>query len=265
MAARAARLQVSWLGFPGPTATPSIDARISDPAVDPEDSPSREKERVIRLPQGYHCYQPPTNAPAVAQAPFTQTGHITFGCFNNAFKVSPTVTGLWGRILEAIPSSRLLLKARAFEDPATREHIHKGIIGTRLIDPERIAFLPRSPALTDHLKAYHRVDLALDTFPYAGTTTTCEALWMGVPTLTLTGPSPPSRVGLSLLCQLDLEPFAAPSPEAYVQTACSFARNPQLLSRLRSVLRARMQKTPLMDQAAFARAFEGGLLEGLPQ
>ena len=265
MAARAALKQISWLGFPGPTATPSIDARISDSTVDPEDSPSRQQERIIRLPQGYHCYQPPANAPPVAEAPLTENGFITFGSFNNAAKVSPAVARLWGRILEATPRSRLLLKARAFEDSATRDHIRKGIIGKRPIDPKRITFLPRSPALTEHLKVYERLDLALDTFPYAGTTTTCEALWMGVPTLTLTGPSPPSRVGLSLLRQVNLETFATSSPEAYVQTACALAKKPAFLSRIRSVLRARMQKTPLMDQAAFTRAFENGLLETLGQ
>lgn len=260
-AARAAPLQLSWLGFPGTTGTPHIDGRLVDATVAHGSSESHACEPPIVLPDGFHCYRPSANAPAIAPLPFHRNGFLTFGSFNNAAKISPAVADLWGQLLETIPDSRLLLKARAFKDPDTRKRILHGILKDRPLSPERIRFLSRRPGLTEHLRDYHEVDLALDTYPYSGTTTTCEALWMGVPVVTLTGKSPQSRVTASLLHQARLSHFITGNPTALKHLVTRLAQRPDHLVRLRSSLRAHLQKTPLLDEAAFCRNFEETLCQ----
>jgi predicted O-linked N-acetylglucosamine transferase (SPINDLY family) len=250
-AARAAPLQLSWLGYPGSTSTPNIDGLIGDRSlVSPNDDPAN------LLPNGHHCYRPPSPSPPIKKDSVEGHKGPTLACFNNACKISPATAGLWGDILQAVPGSRLLLKARAFNDPAVAARIREWICKSSAIDPERIAFLPRSATIQEHLKTYHQVDLCLDTFPYNGTTTTCEALWMGVPTVSMKGRSPQSRVGASLLAQIGLMPFVVDSPKAYVETVTALLQRPSLLQNLRATLRSRMQETPLMNEAAFARKFE---------
>jgi predicted O-linked N-acetylglucosamine transferase (SPINDLY family) len=257
-AARAAPLQLSWLGYPGSTATPNIDGVMGDRSLAaPTDKPA------YLLPDGHHCYRPPSPSPPIKKdAPDGYTGP-TLACFNNACKITPATAGLWGRILRAVPDSRLLLKARAFNDPEVAARIREWIGKGMEIAPERIIFLPRSPSIHDHLKTYNQVDLCLDTFPYNGTTTTCEALWMGVPTVSLKGQPPQSRVGASLLRQVALMPFVVQTSQAYVETAAALLQRPSLLQNLRATLRSRMQKTPLMNEAAFARKVETCLTRNL--
>jgi len=250
LASRVATRQISWLGFPGSTGTMNIDGRLEDTEI------SLKGKRSIALPDGMHLYQAPSDAPSVQPLPFKRCGYFTFGSFNNAFKVSPAIAGLWGEILRSIPQSRLLLKARAYEDPAVCEKILGEICREGWIDPARILFRGRSTSLQKHLQAYGEVDLALDTWPYHGTTTTCEALWMGVPTLTLKGDREPSRVGPSLLHQVGLDPFIADSVAAYRAKSIALAAKPEILGSLRGGMRSRMRKSSLMDGPRFARAFE---------
>lgn len=262
-AARAAPLQLAWLGFPGSTHTPNIDFRCTDAVVDPPEDPARAPAATthpepppLRLPMGYHVYRPPQEAPPVAPSPCGRTGELTFACFNNAPKISPAMADLWGRLLVQCPRSRLLLKARAFNDPAVRERILSWILRDKKdLHPDRVRFLPRTVTFQEHLKAYHEADLALDTHPYSGTTTTCEALWMGVPSLTLTGGAPQSRVTASLLQHAGLPQFIARSPREFLLRAAAFTERPQHLASLRSSLRAHLQKTPLLNEAAFAEQF----------
>jgi predicted O-linked N-acetylglucosamine transferase (SPINDLY family) len=182
-------------------------------------------------------------------------GHITFGCFNNFAKVTDAMLEAWARILQRVPRARLALKNLATETPSIRRRLH-AFLGARGIGEERIRFLPHQPSALDHLRCYESVDIALDTFPYHGTTTTCEALWMGVPVVTLAGQTPVSRVGVSLLNNVNLAEFVAATPEQYVEIGVAAAADAGRLATLRASLRARMQGSPLMDAPRFARAVE---------
>lgn len=252
-AARAAPCQIAWLGYPAPTGTPNIDFRISDAVVSaPQaDPPEDTRPKLLRLESGYHCYMPPAEAPEIAAAPASKGSPFTFGCFNNAFKISPEIARAWGTLLRQNPGTRLLLKAKSFANPSVREQI------LAWIDPEpsvreRVSFRARDASLQDHLAAYNEVDLALDTYPYNGTTTTCEALWMGVPCLTLAGREPQSRVGASLLRQARLKHFVTTSSEEYLRLATLLAVEPERLKSYRSALRSHLSRTTLIDPTPIA-------------
>jgi protein O-GlcNAc transferase len=260
-AARAAPKQVSWLGFPGSTATPNIDYYIGDASlVSTEDNSHGEETRILELPDGFHCYKPPAEAPAIKSNSDKNQQVFTFGCFNNAFKISPDIAAIWGQLLKETPHSRLLLKARGFANPTLQQQIRQWICGNTL-DPLRIVFLDRTPSLVKHLDAYSQIDLALDTFPYNGTTTTCEALWMGVPTVSLSGDVPQSRVGTSLLKQAQLQHFAAKTPRAYIDIAKALHDNPDYLLRIRASLRSHLQKTSLLNATALCKPLEAALIQ----
>jgi predicted O-linked N-acetylglucosamine transferase (SPINDLY family) len=201
------------------------------------------------------CYQPPAEAPDVAPAPNAARAPFTFASFNNTPKLTREVISAWARILREAPGTRLLLKSRSLIDAATRarltaEFAGDGVGADRL---ELIGWL-RKPG--DHLRLYEKVDLALDPFPYNGTTTTCEALWMGVPVLTVAGRRHAGRVGVSLLAGLGLEEYVAADIDRYVARAVALAQAPAALNALRGTLRARMAASALCDGPRFARAVE---------
>ena len=252
-AARAAPCQIAWLGYPAPTGTPNIDFRISDAVVAPPQAPppGDDQAELLRLESGYHCYAPPPEAPPIAAAPVSTGAPFTFGCFNNAFKISPEIARVWGTLLQQNPATRLLLKAKSFANPSVRQQILTWIHPEPGVQ-ERVSFRARDASLREHLAAYNEVDLALDTYPYNGTTTTCEALWMGVPCLTLTGQVPQSRVGASLLQQAQLKHFVTTSSEQYIQLATLFATAPERLKSYRSALRSHLSQTALIDPAPIA-------------
>jgi len=252
-AERAAPFQIAWLGYPISSGTPNIDFRIADEISAPRKSDGAAEEQVVRLDTGYHCYLPPKASPAIQAGPVSLQQPFTFGCFNNAFKISPEIARIWGLILENNPNCQLLLKAKSFANGKVREQILNWIHKEPSVR-ERIEFRSRDESLIDHLNTYNRIDLALDTFPYSGTTTTCESLWMGVPCITLCGNPPQSRVGASLLNQAKLQHFITHSAEQYVQLASLLAAQPEKLKSYRSGLRSHLNKTPLRDPTKVGEA-----------
>ncbi|WP_237905596.1 hypothetical protein [Azospirillum brasilense] len=180
---------------------------------------------------------------------------MTFGSFNNAAKVTPEVVRVWSAILVHVPSARLILKSRAFGDAPTRERYLRQFAGNG-VDPGRVDLLPPMDVIDHHLQAYDRIDIGLDPFPYNGTTTTCEALWMGVPVVTLAGRHHVARVGASLLTQCGLAEFIAADEAGYIEAAVALAGDTGRLTTLRRGMRERMERSALSDHRGFAAAVE---------
>ncbi|WKZ12433.1 MAG: tetratricopeptide repeat protein [Gammaproteobacteria bacterium] len=255
-ARKPAPVQVTWLGYPGTTGLRAMDYRLTDAIADPPGESDRlHTEKLIRLPRGFLCYQTAQPLPEVAPPPCLAHGHVTFGSFNALLKVTPQVVRVWARILQQVPDSRLLLKSQGLTDPPTRVRLVRAFreLG---VDTDRVELLGVMPAREAHLGLYARVDIALDPFPYNGTTTTCEALWMGVPVITLCGNRHAGRVGASLLGQVGLAELVAADEAAYVGLAETLATDRQRLAVLRGTLRPRLQGSALMDLPGFTTALE---------
>jgi predicted O-linked N-acetylglucosamine transferase (SPINDLY family) len=254
-ARKPAPVQITWLGYAATTGIGAIDYRISDAIADPAGTETLTSETLIRLPSGFLCYRPPPDAPPVGVLPAFSAGHITFGSFNSLAKVNPAVIGLWKGILAAVPGSRLLIKAQAVVDPDTRAYC-LGRFVEQGIAPDRLDFVPSTQTLSEHLATYNRIDIALDPFPYNGTTTTCEALWMGVPVVTLAGDCHAGRVGASLLTRIGMDDMVARTSATYLAAAVNLASDPVRLSALRAGLRDRISASPLVDAVCFTRNLE---------
>lgn len=248
-ARKPAPVQVAYPGYPNTTGLGTIDYLITDADRDPPGAEALYTEALVRLPVSGQCYRPPDDAPPVGPLPMETAGHVTFGCLNKLEKVTPRMLGLWGRVLEALPAARLLVLA-ADEAAARRLFADHGIAGERL---EVTGRLPRG----QYMSLYNRIDVALDTFPYNGHTTTLDALWMGVPTVTLAGETHLSREGLAALRLVGLEAFVARTPDDYVETAVRIASDRAALAELRRCLRGRMSASPLCDSPALTRRLEG--------
>jgi len=259
-ALRPAPVQATWLGYPTTTGLPQMDYRISDPIVDRDADEALNIERLVRLPRSYFCFQPAQNAPAVAMLPALSEGAVTFGSFNNFAKVSDATLGLWSRVLLAVPGSRLVLKSRSLGNEEIRDRL-LARLSSLGVDPGRILAMSWEAQSSSHLATYHKVDIALDTFPYNGATTTCEALWMGVPVVTLSGSTHASRMGASILRASDLESFIARDEENYVETAARLAGDLPGLQNLREGLREKLLGSALMDHAGYTKSFESALEE----
>ncbi len=255
-ARKPAPIQVTYLGYPNTTGLSVMDYRFTDSYADPPGESDRwNTETLIRLPQGFLCYQPPAFAPPAAPLPARAAGPITFGSFNNLAKIRPEVIGLWAKILQALPDARLKIKNKSLRDALTRERIHE-LFAAAGIPPQRVELRGELPVIADHLALYGEIDIALDTFPYNGATTTCEALWMGVPVITLAGNAHAGCVGTSLLTHLGMSEFVAKDAEDYVRLALHWAHNRDALERLRAGLRERMAGSSLCDGKSFARQVE---------
>ena len=255
-ARKPAPVQVTWLGYPNTTGLEAIDYRLVDAVTDPVgEADAWASETLVRLEDGFLCYGALKDVPEPTAPPCLKTGTVTFGSFNNPAKVSAATLDVWATLLSRLPQARLLLKGKPFADAATRA-LFLARLGERGVAAERVELVAWLPGTTAHLALYHRVDIALDPFPYNGTTTTCEALWMGVPVVTLRGDRHAGRVGASLLTQIGLTDLIANSVEEYLEIAVALARNPERLSDLRRVLRPRMAASPLCDAPAFARKME---------
>ncbi len=260
-AARVAPVQMTYLGYPNTTGLDSVDWRITDAWADPPGTTeSLHSEELLRIAGGFLCFRPRPDSPEPAPPPLSTSadGGVTYGSFSLPAKISPATMRMWAEILRRVPRARLLLKGASFGDPATRAAYQRRLALSPLagLDVEICGPLPDE---RDHLAAYGRVDIALDTFPYGGTTTTCEALWMGVPVVTLAGRTHASRVGASLLTRLGEPSLIADSPAAYVHAAVTLAAAPQRLQALRSTLRERMRRSGITDGAEFARHFAQAL------
>ncbi|MBS3734274.1 MAG: tetratricopeptide repeat protein [Phycisphaerae bacterium] len=251
----AAPVQVTYLGYPDTTGIPAIDYRLTDERADPPGAEARHTESLMRLPRGFLCFSAPSDGPDVSDLPQHRNGYVTFASFNNNAKITPEVLSLWAHILHAVDGARLLLKFRGGGEPELARH-YRDMLSEAGVDCDRVDIIGTVASYADHLRLYHRADIALDTFPYHGTTTTCEALWMGVPVVTLIGDRHVSRVGLSILSSVGLERFAAADAEQYVATAVATAGDVDALATLRSSLRDRMAGSPLCDRDGFARDLE---------
>jgi predicted O-linked N-acetylglucosamine transferase (SPINDLY family) len=255
-ARKPAPVQVTWLGYPNTTGMPVIDYRLTDDIADPPGRADQYSiESLVRLPNGFLCYEPPEVAPDVAGLPVREAGRITFGSFNILPKMNASVIALWSQILNQVSGSCLLLKCRQLVDEPTRR-VYLDLFARHKISADRIKMLRQTPSTHEHLALYNKVDIALDPFPYNGTTTTCEALWMGVPVVTLEGGRHSARVGASILTRVGLAELITGSQAVYVTKAVALACDLERLTQLRSQLRRRMQTSPLCDAKIFARQVE---------
>lgn len=203
MARRPAPVQATWIGYPNSTGLRRVDYRLTDAVADPHDTQQTFVERLVRLPGCFLCYTPATDAPPVAPLPALTNGYVTFGSFNALAKITPEVMRVWAHILGAVPKSRLLLKSKPFACEAARQH-YQAVLREQGLDTRRVDLLPLAAANADHLATYGDMDISLDPWPYAGTTTTCESLFMGVPVITLRGRCHAHNVGASLLTAVGL-------------------------------------------------------------
>ncbi len=267
LARRLAPLQATYLGYPDTTGVPEIDVRIVDADTDPLPTPGnhdRATERLVRLPRCFLCYQAPADAPSAILPPSLENAEaaperpVTFASFNAAPKVNDRLLRLWARVLKASPGSRLLLKNRALASPKRCAEV-QAVFAAQGIEPARLALMGWHATASAHLSQYHLADIALDAFPYHGTTTTCEALWMGVPVVTLAGVAHVSRVGVSLLRAAGLSDLVASTEDEYVAIAARLASDVAALRAGREALRVRVSASPLCDGPAMARTFEDAL------
>ncbi|MDA8125562.1 MAG: tetratricopeptide repeat protein [Deltaproteobacteria bacterium] len=251
-----APVQVSYIGYPATTGLSALDFRLTDGWTDPPGQEAFHTETLVRLAGGFLCYQPPAEAPPPPdQAPVQKNGFITFGSFNYLPKVSPAVLDLWSAVLKAVPASRLCLKAKSFNDAPTRERYEQAF-AARGIGSDRLILKGYSAGLVEHLSAYGEIDIALDTFPYNGTTTTLEALWMGVPVLALQGTNHRSRVSWSILSRAGLTGLVAPSEEKYIALAQFLASDAERLTGLHRGLRTAVARSSLCDARGCAQSLE---------
>jgi protein O-GlcNAc transferase len=260
-AMKPAPVQASWLGYPGTSGLSAIDYRISDVYADPVAmSEHYYSETLYRLPSTTTCYLPPQPSPEVGKPPSLSQGHITFASFNNLTKVTPEVRILWAQILLATPDSRLLLKCKSLADMKMRKRLADEFSGYG-ITSERLILEAWDASSFEHLDRYNQVDIGLDPFPYNGVTTSFEALWMGVPVVSMTGNSYTSRMGVSILSNLGLTDLIADSLEDYVTISTRLAKDFERLAQLRNELRARMTDSPLADGKRFTLDIENAYHE----
>lgn len=262
-ARKPAPVQATWLGYPNTTGLAAIDYRLTDAIADPEGRNERfNVEKLVRLGNGFLCYGPPPESPEIGELPLLRVGHVTFGCFNNLVKLTPSMIALWAELLGALPGARLKLKSFGLKAASARRTIREEFSGHG-VGPDRLELCAPEDSFASHLAHYGGVDIALDVFPYNGVATTCEALWMGVPVITLAGPTHVSRVGASILSRVGLDELVANSAEEYVQKALQLARNADRLRTLRASMRERLRASALLDARGFARSLENAYREML--
>ena len=253
---RPAPVQITWLGYPNTTGLKSIDYRLVDALTDPVGpADTLAAETLLRLPGTFLCYQAPPDAPAPVALPCEESGVVTFGTFSTLAKLSPSTLDAWAEILKRVPNSRLLLKSRLFVEEESRR-LYCSRLVERGVAADRLTFMDPIPDIAGHLGSYNLIDITLDPFPYNGTTTTCEALWMGVPMVVLTGDCHAGRVGMSLLNSVGLDELIAESVDQYVEIASALATDLPRLKALRTSLRERMHASRLCDSAGFTRSLE---------
>ncbi len=250
-ARRLAPLQITYLGYPNTTGLAEMDCRFSDAVADPEVAAELwHTEEIVRFAPTAWTYQPPADLPALPPLPCADGGPVTFGSFNALSKVTSTTLMLWRDVLAAVPDSRLLLKSFGLDAAACLSRL-----AAHGIAPERVTLLPPTRTVADHLACYAQMDVALDPFPYGGTTTTCEALWMGRPVITLCGDRHASRVGASLLTAIGHPEWIAAETSDYPRLAADLVRDRVRLAEISRSLRARAESSPLGDHAGQGARF----------
>jgi protein O-GlcNAc transferase len=254
-ACKPAPLQASYLGYPNTTGLSTIDYWLTDAVADPPGEPSRHTEELVRLPGGFCCYQPAEEAPEVNLLPALRAGHVTFGSLHKLAKLNAAVLDLWCGILRAIPSSRLLVFRHTLgertKDNLARQFLDQGIPRDRLELRHAAA-----PGHNPHLRLYAEIDISLDPFPWSGHATACEALWMGVPVITLYGATHAGRMVASVLTRLGLTELITHSPREYLERAVQVVGDLDRLADLRARLRDMMKNSPLCDGERFTRNLE---------
>lgn len=249
-----APVQASWLGYFATTGLPEIDYLLGDRHVAPVEESNQYTEQLLHFPETYLCFTKPDVDMTVAELPALSAGCITFGCFNNLTKMNDVVVEIWARILTALPESKLFLKCKQLNDVSVREATSRrfyrhGISAGRLI-------LEGASPRAELLAAYHRVDIALDPFPYPGGTTSVEGLWMGVPVVTKRGDRFLSHVGETIAHNSGMSDWIASDADDYIAKAVRYASNIEQLANIRAGLRQQVLASPLFDAARFARYFE---------
>jgi predicted O-linked N-acetylglucosamine transferase (SPINDLY family) len=258
LARKPAPVIVTWLDYFDTTGLETVDYLIGDSIETPKDGSQQFTEQVVLLDPCRFCYTPPSYAPEVAPAPMARNGYITFGSFNRLSKLAEPVIALWAAVLRALPTSRLLLKNAAFADPRTHERFVE-LFARHQVAAERLELRLNSPH-AQMLGEYADVDIALDPFPYNGGLTTCEALWMGVPVLTLLGNAMISRQSAAMLDAGGLSGWTAANEKEFVRRAADAAGSPQVLADLRAGMRAQLQTSALLDARAFGSRFGQALV-----
>ncbi len=261
VARRVAPVQVSYLGYPNTTGLTAVDYRITDAQADPPgEADALHTERLVRLPETFLCYAPPFAGEVAARPPVCERGRVTFGSFNNFAKLSASNIALWGQVLDAVPGATLLIKTGGLQDPGLRQLVLERFRAAG-VDSSRIELAAPTESIDAHMRSYDRVDIALDSFPYHGTTTTMDALWMGVPVVTLRGDRHAARVSASILHTLGLDQLVAASAQDYVRIAQRLALDVGGLEALRRTLRERVRASPLMDGARFTHHLEEAYMQ----
>jgi predicted O-linked N-acetylglucosamine transferase (SPINDLY family) len=262
-ARKPAPVQLTWLGYPDTTGLDTIDLRITDAVCDPVlEADARHTERLCRIEGTFLAYEPPEDAPEVAVRP--AGAPVVFGSFSHAAKIDDATITLWARILDRVPGSRLVLKSAPLGHPVARERM-LACFARHGIGAARVSLEPFRADRASHLAHYGAIDIALDTFPYNGTTTTCEALWMGVPVVTRMGGVHMARVGASLLRCVGLDELVATSDARYVDLAAALAGDPVRCASLRAGMRDRLRRSVLLDHAGFTRKLERACREAWKQ
>ena len=259
-----APVQLTWLGYPSTTGLKAMDYRISDAVADPAGVADRlHSETVLRLDTGYHTYRPLIQTPGPSAPPSVKSGRIHFGAFQNLSKVSDKTIELWSSVLNAVPNSILLVKVRGLDELAIAQEVRQRLTDAGVAD-DQFEFILWTAIYGQHFQDFDRVDIALDTTPYNGTTTTCEALWMGVPVITLNGDRSAGRVGASLLSQIGYPEWIAQTEAEFVQIANALASDTERLVILRKLLRKELRQSALGDAELFATAMETAYRELWP-
>jgi predicted O-linked N-acetylglucosamine transferase (SPINDLY family) len=259
-ALKPAPIQCSFLGYPGTTGLRTIDYRLTDAFADPSgETENLHTEKLVRLNGCAWCYEPDKDAPSVQPPPHVSKGYVTFGCFNNMAKLNDELFETWTEILKKIPESHLRLKARSLTDAPFRKELVERFARSGIAE-DRLEFFGHTQGIADHLEHYHSVDIALDSFPYHGTTTTCEAMWMGCPVVSRAGNAHVSRVGVSLLSAVGLDDFICRNREDYIAKAVELAFDQDRIAALRAGMRQRLQTSLLMNAPLYTRNFEAALM-----
>ncbi len=253
LAYRPAPIQIDYGGI-NTVGLAQVDARLTDVQRDPPAAQRYFLEKLVYLPEGSTCYQPPSAAPAVNPLPALKTGHLTLGACHGAQKINAVTLSLWGQVLNTLPESRLIIKCAGGQESTMQSHLH-AVLADQGVDPQRVTVCGLW-SNQSHLRFYHQIDLALDATPFNGGVTTLEGMWMGVPIVSLTGSLSVSRTGLSLLHQVGLSALAVDTPERFIKTAAVLAEDLPSLAKIRTSLRSRMASSVLCQADRYVTVLE---------
>jgi predicted O-linked N-acetylglucosamine transferase (SPINDLY family) len=253
-ARKPAPIQMTWLGYPNTTGVPAIDYLITDGVADPPAEPVLFTEQPLRLPHGFCAFAPRDNTPPVSPAPALRNGHVTFGALHNQAKLNRRVLALWAQVLNAVPTSKLLIARHTLTDDARADIL--GQFAALGIAENRMLIRRLKAGAGDHWSAYHNIDISLDPFPWTGHTTSCESLWMGVPVITLRGKAHAGRMVASVLSFAGLPEWIAETSDQYIELAQQWAGRFDALVKLRATMREQLRSSKLYDVIGFTRGLE---------